>query len=181
MKILTLYIDYFFFLLWNRLANAAIRPYLRYWKKADFDAVRELNSNFELAHDLSYVSLITKWLNVNIQYDDSENPDYLKEPVQLLFDKHGNCGDYARCICDLLNTYKPWYNAQLMIVQAPGWRGHCVCCVTLQDGIIHCGNWGTFVQRHQTLESLASAIKEDWEYFVIIDENLNLKEIKIKS
>jgi hypothetical protein len=180
-KLLKLYIDYYLFTAWNKLACACIRPWLRYYHKANFDAVREINSNFELCHDLAFASLWCRWLRENLTYKDTPKTDYAKEPVQTLYDRTYNCNDFSRLIVCVMNWYKPWIPCKLMIVQAEGWRGHAVAILEIDGKFIHISNWGVFIQKHETLEALASAVYDKWDYYVLYNENMDLKKVVIRS
>ena len=176
MQKIKLWLMYQWYLGFTRFANRVLRFYYKF-KGCKFDQMDLIHSGFQMSDDYVYAALITRYLISNCEYDDSARVDLIKDPEHFLFDRKGNCNDFSSAILSFLMRYKPYHEAHLMIVYAPEWRGHAVCCVQKNNKWFHCSNWGVQPDLHETLDQLASSIKSDWNYYVLVDEKLNLRRI----
>lgn len=168
---------YHFYLGYQRVVRRFQRLYL--WFANRPKLVPIINQKFEMADDISYIALLTRYLKDYCAYSDKDTPDFMQEPELYLHRRLGNCNDTSSTLLRFIKTYRPWLSSHLMIVYAPDSRGHCICIVETKEGYLHCSNWGVF-KYYQSLNDVASSIYDNWYYYAIVDSNLNLVDVVCK-
>lgn len=118
----------------------------------------EMNATIETMKSFDFMTL-SAWLRQTFAYANDGWIDYYKNPLHFLYDKNGDCDDFAE-FCSFTLPKLGWKNVSVVIVMGKDLNGHAICVGTPpeSEAIIGMGNWPYQVYQKNDLNEIGLSI-----------------------
>lgn len=124
---------------------------------------------------------LQNWIRDNFSYR-KDIIDYAKHPLAFLYDKRGDCDDFAN-FCEIVLPKLGYTNVYTISSMADNKAGHAVCVAEKNGNVFGFGNWNLIYFESHDLEHIGDVVCKRMSgnfWFIVKYENGKFIEGKVK-